>query len=394
MYGEALGPAPSMQQGFGSLQLNTTLPVRPPGNDTVVLFLDQWTALVPGGSENDTLGAPTGHVGPPPPPSARNVTAYAGYRDYCFVAASKTRGENGTDGTDGFGRLRATLVWTDPPASLLSALALVNNLDLGVHARVQWDNGSVSDTWFLGNGDRSKLGADMQSPEVADTLNTVEQVTVLQLAPSTGGSEGLGSLRVRVAWPEQGAISELQRYALAVSAVGLSEVSCAHPEVPSASCPNGCSGHGWCREDAACECSIGYRGMDCSATICPARCSDRGTCDTETGVCACDDGFVGGWCQHERRLLALDANVSSEIRGSHHVYFSVELGEAGGVELTASLENGTCIMVAPLNASRAAGQPPAFSQWSCNPVLHQTTINLQDGGAGAVLWVRGGGLLR
>jgi hypothetical protein len=86
-------------------------------------------------------------------------------------------------------------------------------------------------------------------------------------------------------------------------------------------CENGCSGHGSCVVNQNCLCYTGmdgepeWTGPDCSLRTCPhdfawvgdvvnandlhpwAECSNRGTCDRKTGVCACFPGYDGVACQ-------------------------------------------------------------------------------------------------
>lgn len=91
-----------------------------------------------------------------------------------------------------------------------------------------------------------------------------------------------------------------------------------------ASCPNDCSGKGYCRENGQCLCFDGFTGYDCSLRTCPAdqswdlpleplnlnatvkasaivhqiaECSSRGACDRKTGECVCEPGFEGSACQ-------------------------------------------------------------------------------------------------
>lgn len=78
------------------------------------------------------------------------------------------------------------------------------------------------------------------------------------------------------------------------------------------SCPNECSGRGFCRSNGVCQCFPGNNGNDCSLRTCPvaeswdagvnnghelAECSERGACNAKTGQCACYPGFTGAACQ-------------------------------------------------------------------------------------------------
>ncbi|GMH97410.1 hypothetical protein TrVE_jg7680 [Triparma verrucosa] len=79
-----------------------------------------------------------------------------------------------------------------------------------------------------------------------------------------------------------------------------------------------CQGQGVCSgpPNYVCSCLAGYTGADCSRMICPTgrswfsyptadnsahytytECSDAGTCDAESGICECLDGFDGNACQ-------------------------------------------------------------------------------------------------
>lgn len=84
------------------------------------------------------------------------------------------------------------------------------------------------------------------------------------------------------------------------------------------SCPRFCSSRGLCTSQGVCLCPNNWTGPDCSLAKCPmgiawadfvtgtdmghnmAECSNRGTCNTETGLCACDAGFTGRACERSR----------------------------------------------------------------------------------------------
>ncbi|KAL9189485.1 hypothetical protein ACHAXT_009160 [Thalassiosira profunda] len=85
-----------------------------------------------------------------------------------------------------------------------------------------------------------------------------------------------------------------------------------------AQCANDCSRNGVCTSLGVCECQAGFTGGDCSVRICPsgpafsdvaettdtahqsAVCSNRGTCDEETGDCLCAAGFSGIACERSK----------------------------------------------------------------------------------------------
>ena len=71
---------------------------------------------------------------------------------------------------------------------------------------------------------------------------------------------------------------------------------------PSASCPNGCSAHGVCR-NLRCACAQGWTGVDCSTECAGGAenpCSGRGEC-LFNGTCACHADYGGKDCS--KRLV-------------------------------------------------------------------------------------------
>lgn len=95
---------------------------------------------------------------------------------------------------------------------------------------------------------------------------------------------------------------------------------CGYEPVLTAACPtttNGpCDGKGTCSSSTfyTCQCYNGYTGMDCTIRTCPngvawfdgatapdtahamAPCSNKGACDTKTGLCTCLAPFTGSAC--------------------------------------------------------------------------------------------------
>jgi hypothetical protein len=89
----------------------------------------------------------------------------------------------------------------------------------------------------------------------------------------------------------------------------------------SASCVNGCSGHGFCQGFDLCKCYGNWEGTDCSARVCPytkawvdtaiasndahnyARCGNKGDCSGKDGTCSCYEPFEGKGC---RRMACPD----------------------------------------------------------------------------------------
>lgn len=76
-------------------------------------------------------------------------------------------------------------------------------------------------------------------------------------------------------------------------------------------CPNGCSGHGVCR-DNLCVCEAGFAGLDCSIQTgnCPRNCMGNGACLNNT--CYCYPGFAGAACESSTTLCPNDCSRHGE----------------------------------------------------------------------------------
>lgn len=115
----------------------------------------------------------------------------------------------------------------------------------------------------------------------------------------------------------------------------------------TAHCPNFCNGHGRCVGPNECECFDKYEGGDCSIRKCPhgrswfdvasgtnlaheeAECSNMGTCNHETGVCTCQDGFEGIACS--RMICPSDCSGHGKCRSMR---FNAQIMPHGSPQFT------------------------------------------------------------
>lgn len=119
-----------------------------------------------------------------------------------------------------------------------------------------------------------------------------------------------GSLELRIYFTDSSDYAPLSQYAVCpfeggvidpsvfVSAlVSGSMIVCPpHNEVCFGECPDQCNFHGNCVNDV-CVCQPEYTGVACQTDKCPAQCTvPQGTCNLETAMCQCEDGFYGADC--------------------------------------------------------------------------------------------------
>ena len=209
---------PSFFEGFGRVQLDRVLPFDDDDDDDDDRPFSLWVADVASGD-----GLSTGD----------GVT-------YCFDAPAGQA-------------FKATLVWTDPASSLISAINLVNDLDLVV---------DTPDGVYSGNG--ALFSDNRRGPLQYDPLNNVEQVNLTLLTS--------GRVVVHVAAAAV-PVGGSQSFALAVTAGpglrALTADEAAADDSCSVRCVNGCgaaAGAGTC-VDGLCACAPGFAGADCSQTI-------------------------------------------------------------------------------------------------------------------------------
>lgn len=126
-------------QGFGRVRLANILPMEGVSNVTTVVLSDESFAVVQGDSHSFEVDVPS--------------SAYAG-------------------GGSGGSEVRITLVWTDPPASGLSLLSLVNDLDLSASVVLL----APSPTAGQAPQKVVHFGNEQYFTELPDRVNNVERI--------------------------------------------------------------------------------------------------------------------------------------------------------------------------------------------------------------------------
>jgi len=135
---------------------------------------------------------------------------------------------------------------------------------------------------------------------------------------------------------------------------------CGHQAVQAQSCPIGsndetCSGNGRCDYATySCRCYDGYFGTACELRNCPvgkawfdephmldtahrpAECSNRGSCDRQTGECVCDFRFSGPACEYLFCATAVPGDECSGHGRCLPLWRLAELGDNNGDATTFS----------------------------------------------------------
>jgi len=304
--GALLKPAPSMEMGFGRLNLAKSLRVPEQPSSPALIVLD---------AASQTIASTT----------AAAVVEHGQIRRHCFKVGTRASGAPMP--------LKITLAWTDPPAQPHSALALVHDLDLAVFhqqsGRIEYGNHRL-------RGAARRSRGDEEEAEPTDTLNPTEQVVLDLPVPNSvylvyvmgtrvvrsryDGEEGSGADSSAA---DGGYIIGTQDYALAITGDGLEALAQDSSECLAVTCPEDrsgdtvqtCSGRGQC-EGGTCVCQGAYWGVNCEfRKACPKGegglvCSNHGTCDLDKAMCLCEDGWSGAACQEYSCASGSVANMS------------------------------------------------------------------------------------
>ena len=92
----------------------------------------------------------------------------------------------------------------------------------------------------------------------------------------------------------------------------------------SKGCKVPCKNNGTCAIDGICDCQPGYKGVDCSETVCPNGCNGGGECDLSAKMCRCFYGYSGPAC----------SVYNAEICQSNCIFKCTLIGQSGLVQIT------------------------------------------------------------
>ena len=305
--GPLLKPAPSMEIGYGRLNLAKSL--RIPASVAVspsLIVLDGFAQS----AETTTQRAVVGH---------------GAVHRHCFRVAADTSGVAMP--------LKVTLAWTDPAAEPNSAVALVHNLDLAVYhdgtGKVEYGNHRLRAARL-----RSRDAGVEEEQELTDAVNPTEQVVIPAADVTAGSVYVVYVMGTKVVTSRHGAGAgdghaagrsaeeeATQEYALAITGKNLVALDHQASECLAIACPKDCSGRGQCVQ-GQCVCEGIFWGVDCAMQkSCPKgpggqTCSGHGVCDVQLAACECEKGWSGRACEAYSCVSGSIINVSLPV-GEH-----------------------------------------------------------------------------
>ena len=158
-------------------------------------------------------------------------------------------------------------------------------------------------------------------------------------------------------------------YGVCICSDGFTGAACEAGASPS--CPEHCSGHGWCipsvhvdtngtaipgaaARRSQCSCRPGWRGAACDVDTCPRHCSRHGRCDV--GVCKCSAGWHGPACDTWAPFVAGDVSVPAPARSASSMHATSLL--AGTAPTPADTAGGGVSEAAAASLAHAAELRP------------------------------------